>query len=367
MGILKTYWQKRLVRILVALLVLGGAVYGQYRLARIPLPVDVERSKDGYTPATAALFKRETLVVQGLSRSSANEAQKETLLADSGNEAVTVEAHFQLARLHDDITNLLQRAKKPVPAPGLHQVVYSTEEDTKFLSTTAPQPINPNAKPCQTSIHVSLAEKNRMPTELHFYQKDGPGGLRTRSFEMKAVGADLIVGLLTRNLAADFRAPGCTKTISVGDWTETFASPVPLSIVLPAGMTLQFGFTSLNEKAPWPGPDGNFEAFELEAFPIAVSSVSKVANNNQVFNAEVPAKATQPLLLKRLLIGSSELQIHYAGQALIKENGNYAVTFNLWEFAKKYPLLAAILAMIDAALFEWLRRIVFRSSPAGPV
>ncbi len=358
-SIAKTFWQKRLIRILVAAVVLGGAVYAQYRLARIPLPVDVETSKAGYTPATAALFKREMLVVQGPSLQSANGAQREMLFADDGSEAVTVETDFQSARLHDDITNLLLHAKKPVPSPGLHQIVYSTEGDAESSSTRPRQPVNPNAKPCQTAIHISLAEKNRIPTELQFYQTDGPGALHNRAFEMKALGADLVVELLTRNLAANFQGPGCTKTILVGDWSHTFASPVPLKIILPAGTTLQFWFTPLGEKAPWQGPDGVFEAFELEALPIAVSSVSKFANNNQVFNAK-PAKATKPLLLKRLLIGSSELQIHYAGEALVKENGNYAVTFNIWEFAKNNPLFAGILAMLDAALLEWIRRIVFK-------
>lgn len=355
----KTFWKKRLVRILVAAVVLGSAVYAQYRLARIPLPVDVEISKAGYTPATAALFKREMLVLRGPSRQTADEAEREMLFADNGSESVTVETHFQSARLHDDTTNLLVHANKPVPSPGLHEIVYSTEGDAASSSTRPRQPVNPSAKPCQTAIHISLADKNRVPTELQFYQTDGPGALHNRTFEMKALGADLVVELLTRNLVANFQGAGCTKTILVGDWTHTFASPVPLKIILPAGTTLQFWFTPLEEKAPWQGPDGVFEAFELEALPIAVSSVSKVANNDQVFNAN-SAKATQPLLLKRLLIGSSELQIHYAGEALVKENGNYAVTFNVWEFAKSNPLLASIFAMLDAALLEWIRRIVFK-------
>jgi hypothetical protein len=358
-SIVKTLWQKRLVRILVAVFVLGGAVYGQYRLARIPLPVDVETSKAGYTPVIAALFKREMLVVQEPSRQSADEAQREMLLADDGSEAVTVETHFQSARLHDDITTLLVHANKSVPSPGPHQIVYSTEGEAES-SAIRPHPfVDRNAKPCQTAIHISLAEKNRIPTELQFYQTDGPGALHNRAFAMKAMGADLVVELLTRNLAANFQGPGCTKTILVGDWSHTFASPVPLKIILPAGTTVEFWFTPLLEKPPWQGPDGVFEAFELEALPIAVSSISNVANNIQVFNAK-PAKPTQPLLLKRLLIGSSELQLHYAGEALVKENGNYAVTFNIWEFVKSNPLLAGILAMLDAALLEWIRRIVFK-------
>ena len=40
----KIYWQKRIVRIAIAALVLGGAVYAQYLLARIPLSVDVGQS-----------------------------------------------------------------------------------------------------------------------------------------------------------------------------------------------------------------------------------------------------------------------------------------------------------------------------------
>ena len=363
--VLKGYWRKRLVRIVVAAVVLAGAGYGQYRMAHLPLPIDVERSKDGYTPATAALVKRETLTIQGLSRLSADEAQNQILIGDDGNDTVTVEVYLQAGQLHDETINLLKRGNKPIPAPGRHQVVYSTEGDTESSPTPPPQPNNPNVKPCRTAIQVSLAEKNRVPTELQFYQKDGPGALH-RTVEMKASGADLIVELLTRNLARNFSAPGCRKTIIVGDWSDTFASPAPLKIMLPAGTTLHFGFTALKDKAPWSAPDGVFEAFKLEGFPIAVNSVQKVANNLEVFNAHA-AQVAKPLLLKKLLIGSNELQIHYTGQAFVKENGNYAVTFSLWEFIKKYPPFAGIFGALDAALLAWIRRIVKRTPPPSTV
>jgi hypothetical protein len=362
--VLQGYWRKRLVRILVAAIVLIGVGYLQYRLAHLPLPIDIERSKDGYTPATAAFVKRETLTIQGLSRSGADEAQNQVLLDDVGNDAVTVEAHLQSAHLHDETTNLLKNAKKPLPAPGQHQVVYTTEGDAESSSTPPSQADTSTAKACRTAIQISLAEKNHMPATLQFYQKEGPGALH-RTVEMKASDADLVVELLTRNLAGNFSGPGCRKTIIVGDWSHTFASPAPLKIMLPAGTTLQFGFTAMKDKAPWSGPDGVFEAFKLEGFPITVNSVQKFVNNIEVFNAQA-VQVANPLLLKKLLIGSSELQIHYTGQALIKENGNYAVTFSVWEFMKKYPLFAGILAALDTALVAWLFRIVKRTPPPPP-
>jgi hypothetical protein len=61
-----------------------------------------------------------------------------------------------------------------------------------------------------------------------------------------------------------------------------------------------------------------------------------------------------------LLIGWDELQLDFAGRAMVQENGEYAVTFDLFQFASRNRLLAGILVMFDAALLEWVRRIVFK-------
>jgi hypothetical protein len=365
----KAYWQKRLVRILIALLVLGGAVYAEYRLAHIALPVEVESSKPAYTPVQSDLIKREVLVIKNPSPQPAGQSPADgaalMLLADEGSDAVTVEAHFESALLDDDIMSLLRRENKPpLPPADARQIAYTTEGQ----ADESEQPAQPdeNARPCRTSIHVSLASNAKLPSELSFFQLKGPGADRYRNLEMKATGADLVVQLLTRNAAANrlgkIEGPGCTKTLSVGDWSRTTSSPVPLKIVVPAGTSFQFWFTPLGEKPAWSGTAGLFEAFELEATPLRVHGVDKISYDAP---SAVPAfSATSleghPLLLRHLLIGSGELQLDYAGQAMVQENGKYAVTFSLLEFAKGNPILAGILAMLDAALLEWVRRALFK-------
>ena len=89
------YWQKRLVRILVALLILAGAIYLQYWLANIPLPVDVETSKPPNTPAGAALVKHEELVIEGPTIDNSGGATPSRSCSPAeGTKFVAVEARF---------------------------------------------------------------------------------------------------------------------------------------------------------------------------------------------------------------------------------------------------------------------------------
>lgn len=364
-----TYWQRRLIRILVAALVLAGAIVVQYRLANIPLPVQVEKTNPPYTPATAAHINEDELVVDKPSEqaadSSATDNPTGVLVSGLVKEFVTVDAQFDSAQLSDDLMAKLQRnSPEAPPQKGLQQIGYATEDSDEAQPEKSNQQRD-NMKPCRTLVSVNLAEDGRMPSELHFFQLRGvPGTDHYRYFKMKAVGSDLMVELLTRNLAGEVNAPGCSKTLSVGKWHHALTGPVPVKIFVPDGASFKLSFTPFNEKIKWSVPGDFFEPLSFS--PLSARAVRKTTREGSsslppAFNAESVAGA-KPLLLNHLRIGADELQLDFSGQAMVQENGKYAVTFSLWEFAKKYPLLAGLLAMFDAGLLEGLRRVVFRST-----
>jgi len=178
---------------------------------------------------------------------------------------------------------------------------------------------------------------------------------------------------MTRNLAGEVDAPGCGKTLSVGDWSHTVIGPVPIDVFVPDGGSFQFSFTSFNEKTKWSGPSEFFEPFLLEAFPLS----SRILRKTTRESASTPSQAftsvegTPPLSLKHFVVGADELRLEFSGKAMVQENGRYAVNFDLLQFARRNTLMAGLLAMLDAALLGWIGRVAFGSTqssanPKGP-
>jgi hypothetical protein len=374
--LVNAYWQKRLVRILLALLVIGGAIYLQYRLANIPLPVDVEKSKPPYTPATAALIKREELVVDTPAvDNSSGQTPAGVFLSGDGTDFVSVEARFDSAQLGNDFMDLLRTdtQDKSLPKQDRELIVYTAiadEEAEASPSQAEPSPEKQKAAPCRTSIDVKLPQGGKPLTELHFFQIV-PGSDRHRNFEMRAIDADLIVQLQTRNFTdtlGEMQGADCGKTLAVGKWKRSFTAPAPIDIVVPAGSSFRFSFTSAEGKTPWSRSGNSYEPFKLVAVPVSARAVREVKRETSPASVstrttfEARSADSGQLVLKYLRVGSEELQLDFAGNAMVQEDGKYAVTFSLLEFAKASPILAGILAMFDAALLEWIRRALFKGN-----
>lgn len=377
---IRGYWQKRWVRILVALLVLAGAIYLQYRLANIPLPVDVEKSKPLYTPATAALIKKEELLVDmPVVDKSAGGVPSGVLLSGDGTEFVSVEARFDSAQITKDFIDLLKSDadERSFPSQDRQAIIYSAmpdEDEADKPAESAPTPEKQKTAPCRTSIDVKLPDGAKTVAELYFFQL-APGSDKHRSFEMKVVGSDVVVQLLTRNFPraetyGEMGGSDCGKTLTIGDWNRSFTAPAPIDIVVPDGASFRFSFTSAEGKTPWTGAGKFYEPFKLVALPLNAQAVKEVKRDASSNSAPAPpaileARAVSggpPLVLKYFRVGSEELQLDYAGQAMVQENGKYAVTFSLVDFIKSNPILAGILAMLDAALLEWIRRALFKGN-----
>ena len=360
---LRQYWQRRLVRVLVALLVLGGAIYLQYRLANIPLPIDVENPTRAYTPQTAELIKQETLVIDAptINRSGSQPSAR-VLFAGDGAEFVAVDARFESARIGKKFVDVLRTDRdQTLPPESAEPISYVAQTGDKEEVTSQPNPSpQQEASPCRTSVEVSLPASGSPPTELQIFQQ-AAGSERHRTLELRAVNSDLIVQLQTRNFAEGFGAmhgANCAKTLTVGSWNTSFSAPIPIDIEVPAGSSFRLSFTGDEKKMAGVGGKGYYEPFKLVALPLNANGVRKINPNNPapaIFEA-ARVEGKPPLVLRYLRIGSEQIQLDFAGQAMVRENGRYAVTFSLIEFAKANPILAGILAMLDAALLEWIRR-----------
>lgn len=364
---LKHYWQKRLVRALVALLVLGGAIFLQYRLANIPLPVDVARPRRPYSPKTAELVLEEVLVIDGpLISPSGSVPNSRLLFSGDGAEFVAVEARFDSAYVGEQFLKILRTddsQKLPPDTPQHISYLPQSEEGDAEQSKTQ----DPGSAPCRTSVDVGLTANGPMPNELHLFQLT-PGSEKYRSLELKAVGADLVVRLLTKNFTralGRMRGLDCAKTVTIGDWSMPLSGPAPVDVVVPAGTNFRLSFIGAVAKVSRSGGD-YYEPFKLVALPLTATAVRKIkrgAPAPALFEA-ARVEGQQPLVLKYLRLGEDKIQLDFAGQAMVQENGQFAVTFSLLNFAKENPILAGILAMFDAALLEWIRRTLMGSPKA---
>jgi hypothetical protein len=373
------YWQKRLVRILVALLILAGAIYLQYWLANIPLPVDVETSKPPNTPAGAALVKHEELVIEGPTiDNSGGATPSRILLSGEGTKFVAVEARFDSGEIGSDFIDLLRTdpEEKSLPTQDRQLIVFSAMPDEAAAAASG-KPATPEkqqAAPCRTSIDVKLPEGAKMPAALHFLQVS-PGSDQHRSFEMEVEGADVVVELMTSNLSdsatGEMQGTDCGKHLSIGpSWSRSFTAPAPIDVVVPAGSSFRFSFTSPEGKMPWSGGGKFYEPFKLVALPLNVRAVKTV--KHEASSAASPSIATildaesvadkPPLVLKYFRVGSENLELDFAGEAMVRKNGEAVFTFSLVDFIKGNPILAGILAMLDAALLEWIRRALFKGN-----
>jgi hypothetical protein len=371
---LRAYWQKLFVRVLVVLLVIGAAIYLQYRLANIAVPVDVEKSSPPYTPAKAALVKNEELVVRS---SSFGNASTPVLLMGEGTESVAVEARFDVAQISQDFIDMLHTDpdEKSFPNSDQQPITYTSgpdDSEPEDKNRKPPSTELQTAAPCRTLITIRLADGAKPISELDFFQTDA-GSDKHRTFEMKAIGAGVTVQLLTRNFPKDeslgeMQGSDCDKALTIGNWTRSFTAPVPIDVSVKDGESFRFSFTVPEGKNQFTSPGASYEPFKLVAQPLSAKSIETIdreqSNSTKPFQA-VAASNGPPLLLKYFRVGSEELQMDYSGQAVVQQNGKYVVTFSVLNFIKDNPVLSGMLAMLNCALLEWMRRSLFRKAAAA--
>src|SRR6266850_888914 len=121
--LIKVYWWKGLVPILAVAVLLAGAIYGEYWLAHLSVPVDVEKSTPRFTPVTAARVQHEGLIIDDPSLEATDQPPsvfpKKLLPHDDNRKGFSLAVHFDSARLSGDNLNELRRQKRPLPPEGL--------------------------------------------------------------------------------------------------------------------------------------------------------------------------------------------------------------------------------------------------------
>lgn len=362
-----TVWRNRIARIVMPLTVLAAAILLQYRLANIPLPLDVD-SGSPYRLVAAQLYTEE-LLVDSPSQQAANPAGEGTkLFSGLVEEFVAVDVHFDAARLSDEDLNSFRRHPPPTqtapPPPGDHPIDYSSVADGTTPDADHDQPTNKNNRPCRTAVEV-VPLGGSMPSELHFFQSERSGTDNYRYFQIKA-SADLLVKLLTMNQSGDPQAAGCGKTLSIAGGTIPLIGPFQVGIVAPAGTGVRFAFTPFSREARWKSkPD--FEPFLFENSRLVAHGLRRLGRNDSAaISTSVSADNNKPLILKHLFVRADAVEMEFSGKAMVQKNGKYVETFDLLRFATNNPLPASLLAMLDGALLEWIRRSVFRSTKRKP-
>lgn len=367
----KVYWRKRWVRILVAVPVLAAAIFGEYRLANIPLPIEVEKT---ISPVRAALIKGEVLVVDNPFREvgqSASGLRTELLPPDDTTKGISITAHFDSARLSDGNMERLRRASESVPEKkpppdGLQQIDYTTDEPAEDSQALPRAEREDTANPCSAAVALALADDTKPLKELHFFQPTDPS-VGERTLEIKAVGADLMVQLsvvdATHPVGLDPSrkplGPGCSKTVSVGEWERSFTGPTQLEVIVPAGESFKVWFSPLPKQNPWPSATDVHEPFKLVVVPpVSASALSKITQGGSAPTFPVlkaSSVAGEPLLLNHFKIGAEELQLGVSGKAMVQENGKDIVTFDVWTWMKKNPLIAILFSGLEVGLINWVR------------
>ncbi|MDT4952489.1 MAG: hypothetical protein QOJ02_627 [Acidobacteriota bacterium] len=382
------YWKKRIVRGAVALLVFAGVLFLQYRLANIPLPVDVEASNKFTIPPI--MLGQEELVIEGLVIDPASHQ----LLYHEGKPTESVSVTFDQARLSEDTIRLydIKQVTPPTPAQINYDTYVPENKRPKPKPTLKPKPSpTPEAKvieACQTNVRVELANKEKPPAEIHFFQKDR-GREFFRHLEMKASGAELVVQIVTlspaendSNDSADEAAveddqgateedetapPACLKSLRLKSQTIGEANvkipPDSSMVAIPAtDSTFMFHFLPLPGNSPsWGGKDGFYEAFTLGppvgAPVIQAHGVSIKAFDGSVVLSIRAADAKSPLRVNKLEVGEDQLKASISGRGFVTIRGE-EITVDLLERIKKYPIIAALFLVANAGLIAWLARLI---------
>ncbi|HEX8847277.1 MAG TPA: hypothetical protein VF791_21720 [Pyrinomonadaceae bacterium] len=368
------YWRKRVVRGATALLVLGAAISLQYYLANRPLPVDVNAYK--YSPAVAK-FKQEELVIEKPVLDSGR-----ILFSLDGKMNEFVDIQFEKARLSEETFALFQDKPKPPPV-DLETIDFRTEDLKRKLdeikAKNKSQPQNGEIKSedeaedtkrdengtCLIFVKAEVAADSKLPTSVRFYQLKGSGS--SRDFYM-VVDTDLVVSMRTsppfnKQNQIDSLAPGCGKLLKIGDWEWHNSGFWEIKVIATANSILHFTFLQHKPASLWKDSKELFQPFMFGSKPLQAQAINVNARSGD--GSSTPSQPPSlnasvrdgPLLnINNLMVNVEEIQLDFSGKALVQTHGEY-VTGNLLDHLKKYPLIAGLFALGNAALLGWLIRI----------
>ncbi len=350
---IKFYWKRRAIRGVVVALVTAGAVYAQYRLANIPLPLELEDNKKVSIPPIK--FGQE-LVVEGPSV----DPSRGLLLSHVGNSTEVIRVHFDNARLSEKTIrqNEIDPRASSIPGP----IKYTTRDAEQGRRSDY-------SRACSTSVEVKLADGKRQPGRIRFFQTGSPGNEIYRGLDIKSDEAELAIRLSTNppdsppddtdeaEVGVD-EGPGCSKRVEGAQWKQVLSGAFVVESLAVANFKFNFRFLPMQPTSPlWQGQDGLFEPFKLGPPGLRAREVSIRTPNGPAALEVRGADENMPLRITSLKVGSDQLQVGMTGKGFVKIDGE-DITVDFFERIKKYPLLAGLLLMANAALLAWLIRLV---------
>lgn len=356
-------WQKRLVRLLVAGILLAGAIGFEYRLSKIPSPIRLDSNKDS-PQAMAYAATSDELIVTGVTLPSDHNTDRppNALIIRIVERLVSVDVDCESAEYLPPPGVIQDEESGPPPPMGRHRIDYVTDLANPPITSAGAK-----KDQCQTQVTIGLAEPGHVPAELYFYRVTGQqvSDIR-RSFWLRPGGADLKLSLATPSISGG-AGLGCHKYLHVDDWSHSLNGPVTVDIFVPRNTSCQFSFTSIGEETAF---HTDFEPLPLEENQLSVSAISVRAHDAALtappaYRAEIE-KGSPPLKLMHLFVDKDSLRLEAAGDAIVQSNGKYENTFNLPEIAKRNITLAGLLVALDGLLLAWLGRISFGSIEPKP-
>ncbi|HEV3469064.1 MAG TPA: hypothetical protein VG148_07065 [Pyrinomonadaceae bacterium] len=161
---------------------------------------------------------------------------------------------------------------------------------------------------------------------------------------------------------------GCRKLLRVGGLPGlTLSASTQLKAVAEPDAAFRFYFRRLTDDATSrdPGPEGFLTPFHLGPPPISRDEGPPFRARAVSIRSRSPANPDAPAVLSArsvdggpllrvydLEVGSDELRVKVSGRGAVSEHGRPA-TVDLLKRAQEHPLLAGILAGLNAALLAW--------------
>lgn len=351
---LRVFWQQRLVRAGVGILVLAAAALASYKLTHVPQPVDLAASGK-FSPASVKLAEQ-VLIIEG---PLVNREEGLLFSYDSGTNG-TAQVEFDRASLSDQNLESFARLNFKLPA-GWAPISYRTAEAESSATVY---------EPCSTRIELRVAAAD--PAEIRIFQLYESGAERRRDLQITASGAGLVASLETAS-NGDSSAPGCQKLLKVDDVSHPTSLPVTVRVAENSRIDLSFLALAM-DSASWADAQGSV-ALDLggppklsptDAPPFQARAVSIRALTHDPATTAAPvlsarSEAGGPLLsISGLKVFSDQLQISVAGKGSLEIDG-VAQTTDFLKFIKDNQPLALVLGAAYAALLAWVARLVFKA------
>jgi hypothetical protein len=277
--------------------------------------------------------------------------------AGSGQQKMIVDAYFEKASLSDETLRRLAALGVLAPSESA-PISYVTDV--------------PKSAGCSTGFQIEVPAGGNGTRAIQFSQSEAAPSDRHRLLEVKMVGADSTVTLKSGGSFAPDGMAQCHVDLRVGDWVQPNHGFLPVKLTVPASSGFRFRWEAADIKpAGWPSEGGavsllRFGSHRLERFHAGGIGILRAGTLDPFLTQSGLAVRSErrqfPLAVESLRIGTGKLELQVEGRGRTLQDGKLISRTDVLGAIMKYPLLALLLGATNAALVDWLRRVVFSSS-----